>query len=340
MIGITAIASTDLKNMIYVAVDVLFMVTLFNYCKDGKMPLLLKILSLSLSVCVYINFIVLITDTSWMIVDDKNIFGYILGDNYNQVVSRIIPALLCSVLTSKYGFLWKVNSVATFLTGFIGVLFLGSMTATSGLVLFVLFCAVPSLSLKRIGVWGMFLFYVFFQIVVCFNGTGLQNNDLAVYIIVDVLGKDITFTHRTELWDAAIHVFTESPLFGNGYVDRDWYMSNMSSLAMGPHNLIFYIMISGGIVLLAAFLCMFAMAITRCVKSTEVSRRKLNLLFGQAVFLFMQTMEYYPFFFNFLLLNLVYYYEEFGMEKKVHLAVSSPVSNPINDDYGKTDTTE
>ncbi|MBQ6049161.1 MAG: O-antigen ligase family protein [Bacteroidaceae bacterium] len=337
MIGITAIASTDLKNMIYTAVDVLFMVILFNYCKEGKMPILLRTFSFSLSVCVYINFIVLISDTSWMIVDDKNLFGYILGDNYNQVVSRIIPAMLCSILTSKYGLLWKINCFATFVTGFLGVLFLGSMTATTGLILFVLFCAIPSISLKRLGVWGMFIFYVFFQIAVCFNGTSLQNNDLAVYIIVDVLGKDITFTHRTELWDAALRVFTESPLFGNGYVDRDWYLSNMSSLAMGPHNLIFYIMISGGIVLLGVFLCLFVMAITRCVKSTESSRRKMNLLFGLAVFLFMQTMEYYPFFFNFLLLSLAYYYAEFNIDKNTHFAISS-VSNLIKEDYGKADT--
>lgn len=66
---------------------------------------------------------------------------------------------------------------------------------------------------------------------------------MAVYIIEDVLGKDITFTNRTQLWDAAGKKFVESPILGYGFVDKEWYLANMESFAIGPHNFIYSILL-------------------------------------------------------------------------------------------------
>lgn len=310
MFAITIAMANDVKNMIYMGADIMFMIFLFNYCEKDKLSLLLKLITFSLSLCVYINIITLLIDTSWMVTSDKELTGYILGNNYNSMGSRIIVAFACCLLSVNYGKIWRLNLVATFICGVLAVFFVGSMTATANLLMVIIFSLVGSITLKRLGFFSLLLFYVFFQITVCFNGTGLQNNDLAVYIIVDLLGKDITFTLRTEKWDAALKLFTESPIIGFGNVDVDWFYAHLSNLAVGPHNLIFYIMVTGGIVLLGLFLFIIAYAIIRCLQESNATRTKYNLLFCLSVMLFMQTMEYYPLFFNFLLLSLIYYFPE------------------------------
>ena len=68
---------------------------------------------------------------------------------------------------------------------------------------------------------------ILFQILVCFNGKGIENNKFMVWFIEDVLGKDITFTNRTQLWDAALRVIVDSPIWGYGFPDKIWYLSKM-----------------------------------------------------------------------------------------------------------------
>ena len=75
----------------------------------------------------------------------------------------------------------------------------------------------------KVGIVSLLGFVFIFQVLVCFQGKGIEQNPLAVYFVEDILGKDITFTGRIYMWDAAAKVFAESPLYGYGSVDKDWY---------------------------------------------------------------------------------------------------------------------
>ena len=146
---------------------------------------------------------------------------------------------------------------------------------------------------------------IFFQVFVCFQGNVLAESPLAVFFIEDVLGKDITFTNRTYLWDAALRVFMKSPLFGYGFVDGDWYYSHLSSLAKGPHNYIWNVLINGGLILLSLFtyICLLVYA-----KLPTVSKRNILYLYLLISVLFlMMTMEVYPTEFLFILLSLAFF---------------------------------
>jgi O-antigen ligase len=268
------------------------------------------------------NFFHLMTHPHlWLIDENKSLTGYLLGNNYNQMGCRLLCAVAINILCFRLKKFWIINTIPLIIVSVATVAIVRSMTSLTLITLFLVFCFLPSKKLQRTGIISLLVFYVFFQIFVCFNGKGLENNELAVYFIEDVLKKDITFTNRTELWDAAAHAFMQSPIIGYGFVDSDWYFSHMSSAAMGPHNFIYSVLINGGIVLLLVFIVIFIQATK---KAFTINDRNTNvLLAATAVLLFMMTMEVYPLSFILLLLSLVYYRPWIDDKPQISLELST-----------------
>lgn len=79
--------------------------------------------------------------------------------------------------------------------------------------------------------------------------------ELFRFVIEDILGKSITFTGRTEIWDLAIYQIKQTPLFGRGfYQEYGWIFWH--SKFYYSHNLFLEIMLIGGVFSLAFFAVM------------------------------------------------------------------------------------
>ena len=116
----------------------------------------------------------------------------------------------------------------------------------------------------------------------------------------------MTFTNRTEMWDAAAKKFAESPIIGWGRVDADWYVTEMNSFAIGPHNFIYSVLIYGGLIGIALFAYCCIVAIKRIWN--HLDRTALLLMLGTVAFMFMMCFEVYKVFFVFYLFAMIYYY--------------------------------
>lgn len=307
IITISLVQTTDFKNALYTAFSIWFVLLVLRYYRE-RPKMLMYALSISLSFCVYVNFYDIATHPDkWLITSEKEITGYLLGNNYNQMGCRLIVALIANSICMKYGRLWIANHVLLAIASIASLAMVGSMTSLSMVSVYVVYCAIPSSRLRNIGLYGLFTVFVLFQVFAVFSGKGLENSETARYIVEDVLHKDITFTQRTFMWDSALHSISKSPLWGWGYVDGDWYMSHMSSFAFGPHNFILSILINGGIILLAIYLAI-------CVTSyrpIHAYRREYvaqTVLFGTVTLWVMSLMEMYPLIIMFLPLMLMYYY--------------------------------
>ena len=277
---------------------------IFNYWE--KPETVVKTFAVVLSFCVYANLLIMTIFPDWMFAAKDTFDSYLLGGNYNQIGGRLIFALVLSLLCTKFHKLWTVNFILMAVVSVVTLAMVGSMTSLSCILLFLVFCMIPSEKLQKACCIGFFLFYLLFQTVVVFSGEGLHNNEFAVYIIEDVLGKDITFTHRTRMWDAAVRKISESPLFGYGFVDTDWFLSEMDSFAIGPHNFILSVLLNGGFILISLFLLMFFIVIKRI--HVRYDKMGNMLLLGLCIMFFMMTMEVFPFFFVFGLFYVIYYY--------------------------------
>ena len=299
------IGYTDIKNSFYDGCAVIFTAMICEYYSD-RFKILVIAFAIGFSLCVYLNlFHMALHPDLWIISDMKSNQGYLLGNNYNSMGCRLLCAVCTSILCLKYSKWWWLNVIPVTLVSLATLFIVSSMTSITGIILFLLFCFIPSNKMIKVGILALLTSVILFQIFVCFQGKGIEQNALAVYFIEDVLGKDITFTQRTFLWDAASKVFVESPIYGYGLVDADWYYSNMSTHAKGPHNFIWSILIYGGILLLTVFKYISYLCFSRLFGFV---RRNTLLIYASASVLFlMMTMEAYKPIFILTLMSLAYY---------------------------------
>lgn len=288
----TLAAGTDIRNWTHVIMRTCIPLFMFNYYKNNTIPLIFG-LTCGFSIAVVLQLYQLITQPEiWLIQDTREISSYLLGGNYNQmggylIVTIILNILCCSI--SRY--YWVLAIPMIFLCTIIPIL-VGSMTASTSLVVLCLLCVIPWKRVQRFSIGALLLFVILFQILVCFQGNGIQNSETAVWFIEDILHKDITFTYRTHMWDSALKVILESPIWGHGFPDSEWYLSHMSAFAIGPHNCWLGILIYGGILGLVLYLYLLSHALFTVY---PIGDRYSHALMASIVMIsLMMLMEIYP----------------------------------------------
>ena len=244
-----------------------------------------------------------------MIPGKRELSSYLLGGNYNQMGMRLLLALIFDILCIKISRWFYFLLLPCILLSIAIPLMVGSMTATTCIILFLILCAIPNHRMRLLGISGILVAVSLFQVFVCFNGKGIEDNELMVWFIEDVLGKDITFTYRTYMWDSALQVISQSPIIGHGFPSKEWYLVNMSSLAIGPHNIILAILIYGGVVgfILYMFFLFRSFLILQAIRDYWAD----VILLGIAVSCVMMLMEVYPVNLIFMLFAIAEYYPIF-----------------------------
>ena len=219
----TIINGNEVKMCFYDGISLVFIAMACDYYKN-RFHMLIAAFAIAFSVCTYLNFLHLLAHPElWFIDDLKTNHGYLLGGNYNGMGCRLLCAVCISMACLKFSKWWLLNVIPVTLVSIATLVIVGSMTSLTGILLFLAFCFIPSRKLMKVGILSLLGFVFVFQVLVCFQGKGIEQNSLAVYFVEDVLGKDITFTGRTYMWDAAAKVFVNSPLYGYGHVGSDWY---------------------------------------------------------------------------------------------------------------------
>lgn len=315
LLSATIINAQEIKGAIYTVVEIACVFLLLKYYKK-RMSVVVIGSTIGMSICVYANFLHMLAHPElWSFENEKFATGYLLGNNYNQLGCRMITAIICSILCLKYSKWWMLNVVPVVLCCILPLAIIRSMTSLSCISLFLLFCLIPWIRVQKIIFTAVVTVIILFQTFVVFSGKGLENNELAVYLVVDVLGKDITFTHRTLMWDQALKVIANSPVIGYGMVDSDWFIKNMESYATGPHNMILATLINGGIILFVLYIALCVISLRKLLESKD--RMAITLAFGIASLMIMMLMEMIPYYFIMLLLGLGYYYNQISSKARI-----------------------
>lgn len=299
--------NSDLKESIYMSIEIWLFQLLFFYYRE-RIHVVVIAAAVFLSFCVYANFLHLLMHPAlWIVEEEKTALGYLLGNNYNGMGFRMILAVTFSFLCMKYSWKWIFNAILVLVLSIVPLVLTGSKTSLGGIVLFVLIICIPNLRLQKYMLNGLLTLVVLFQIFVVFSGKGLENNEFAVYMIEDVMEKDITFTGRTYLWDMSLDKIAESPIWGFGYLNYDWYVKNIhTSIGTGPCNMILAVILHGGIILLSLFVSIFVISIRKVMAYTE--RYALIIQAGLTTIMLMHLMENLSYVFCFYLMTLAYYY--------------------------------
>lgn len=304
---------SSIKEGLYVSFEVWAFLMLCFYYRE-RIHIVIQASSAILSFCVYVNFIHLMLHQELWIQDLINDHGgFLLGNNYNGMGFRFIVAIVFSVLCIRYSKKWIVNTVLVILLSITPLVITGSMTSLVCIIFFIIVCCIPSVRLQRTIVITAFLFGILFQVFVVFSGKGLEDNELAVYFVEELLGKDITFTMRTYLWDMSMQKILESPIVGYGFLDNEWYQNNIyTSAGTGPCNMMLSILLNGGIILFSLFLIIVIISVMRIQAYHDYFSQVIQM--GVATILIMHLMEMQSYVFVFILLALSFYYPEICKE--------------------------
>lgn len=314
VVGLSSMAhGTDTKMwLLYMTTTVCLLRFTFNFYQHNLTPLIIG-LTFGFSLGVFLQIGQLILDPSlWIVKDEKEIGGYILGDNYNQIGVRLILALVLNFLCVKIHKLFYFLLIPCTIACIAIPLIVGSMTAVTGVIIFLLICLIPASPIRRLATGSLFVAVALFQILVCFNGTGIEHSETAVWFVEDVLGKDITFTYRTHMWDSALRVIAESPLIGYGFPDKDWYLAHMTSFAIGPHNILLGTLIYGGIIAFVIYLYLLVRSTINAAGARDFHGDCLTAAI--AVSCLMMLMEAYPIPLVFSLYIIAEYYPQLNTQ--------------------------
>lgn len=156
-----------------------------------------------------------------------------------------------------------------------------------------LFIPFANVIIRNLSLSFLCIIYVaFYIIVVFFNSAGIFDDTVIESVIVDVLGKDMTFTGRTYIWMVVIWGIMESPFIGHGIRETgdlfDVYIPRVNQIpfqgTFSAHNQFLQILYEGGmmaIIIVVLSVVMLNNLLKQC------NNKKINVLFKSVFIAFL-----------------------------------------------------
>lgn len=302
-------ASTNLVPLIGRSMEIAILLMIVKIHKDD-LAFVLVTGTVVFSVCVYCNLFALVQNPFGLMSTDGETY-YLLGTNYNQIGPKVILAFLFSVLLSSQYRLAIINTLAVVITGMITLIIVNSMTSavSMGLLLFISLFSFNK-KMNRVMFWSLLAFVVLFQVFIVFLGNALNSDESNAFL--ELIGKEATFTGRTDLWAYSAGYFWDSPLWGHGYIDPSDYLDSgyFYGISKNSHNYIYNILHKGGLVLLLVIFMMIKSSYMQ-VKPRLGERPAYIIIMTGVIFLIMCLFEVYDAIYTYLLLIFMYYYNKF-----------------------------
>lgn len=247
----TVIGSHNLYLFLGANYASLGMCLLFAICLEKDPAVLIESFSV-LEIFVYINLITVLVYPEGMYNNGMYDYNWFLGYKNSQI-RTILPILSMSLINSykKFGYI-SFKTWTLICAVIITMLRIHSATAVVGIFVFLFILLMFHQTGKKLPKFvslknGVLATVILFLLIIV-----LKLQDIFQYLIVNILGKDLTFTSRSSYWDYTLLLIRQQPIWGYGYFSGDDYAKLFSNRYMThPHNYIMYILMSGGLVLLA-----------------------------------------------------------------------------------------
>lgn len=188
------------------------------------------------------------------------------GDNTGYsyyIVASTLAMIYCSNIAGRV----TLTSVLVWISGFIFAfgreIGSGMICQTIWAILFVIY----SFRKFRQFIKARYIFYI---TAAGFLGIVIFRNLIFESIAVAV-GKDITLTGRTWLWDKVIKAVMEKPAFGYGLVEGEIFKRVISTGVTGAHNQVLMLMFWGGLIAVFIFALLLGGAIKDAGKARKTS---------------------------------------------------------------------
>lgn len=255
-----------------------------------------------LSILILINFYYVLFSPP-ISIDQETSLHVFLGQK-NSVRNYVLPAMCIAFSLSSLNVFWaKAVGIGISIIGIISQIIFYSATGVVVSVLLLICCvfpAVPRLINKMVGLVFPAALYI---IVV------LARIPIFSDFINSVLHKDMKFTGRSQIWDAAIRGIEESPMFGKGSGDTGLAKA-VSEAANSSHNALLDIAYKGGGAALLCFVLLYILSYARLFRA-PTSNARSTIIATLLLFIISGIFENLSYIGFFLVLQLAYHAEVF-----------------------------
>ena len=241
-------------------------------------------------IVIYINFLTLLIYPNGMYTTETTTFNWFLGYDNTHIVyylPAVLVALIYSEVTSK-----KLRVRLLICVVLISSILRWSATTIVGLLIFLMLTLIPifrkNTKIFNFKNYMIVIFTIFVTIVI------LRLQNYLSFIIVDILGKDLTFANRTPLWDTTMEYIKDNIFLGYGWQSDDirHAMYNSSSV-ISAHNQILEYLYLGGIplIFIYVYICFYINKITvknkkeNIIKYTTTAFFALQILYISEVYI-------------------------------------------------------
>lgn len=309
-------AGADVASIFTAAVSSMLILLLIRYeVSVGNGRVLLKGMSYLSVGCILAHILSVIGNvagiTSTAGISGTNV--YLFGmDNYSAF---FIYPMLCIVLfyhSLHYGRL-KAHSWCLMLAVAGIYMLTSSMTAAGAGLLLIGLCLVHSSWHKLPKVRGVrWVIVVFMVLLVLICGFQVQN---LLSSLLDSMSKGVTLNSRTYIWDCALKLIRERPVFGHGSFTQEQIDSYILYGTTHAHNLLLELLMRTGVVG-TVFYLMFLCGFTPVGRSRLVgSPHKDILLAGLLCQMILTFMDFYPTILVFyMFMGLMYVSDDLDMQ--------------------------
>ncbi|MCL1863985.1 MAG: hypothetical protein FWF78_10510 [Defluviitaleaceae bacterium] len=260
------------------AATVMGICLLINLLASTNLRGLLRVLYCYLGLLFTINFISIIilsggVDRGW----DGAV--YFLGNRNPMSVILIFTALI----TCVYSHVKKNRLSAWAYTVCVAVVIsVIQVWSAMGVVMGVLFIFIVLIGRNKVfkkvlnvNVFLLVNVFLFFIITI------FRAQEHFAFLIEQVLNRSLTMTTRTYLWDITLERIRYAPWLGYGLSDDSWIL--MDGGLFHAHNIIFELIMRGGLITLISYLCI----VLCCRKTLSIHKNhNISLFFGAAIFVF------------------------------------------------------
>lgn len=276
----------------------------------NRMATLFKCLMLHFELNIYTNLITVVLFKQGLYSRINDAYGvtteWFLGARNNFII-WLFPGLIIAWLYREY---FKKNTRCYLLTIVIVLteIMQGSATALVGITLFIICILLPFAKKLFTPINSMIFASIAFLIIIVW-----RSFDFLEPIIVDVLGKTMTFSSRLGIWDNAILAISNRPITGYGILSTSNTISILGNMgtfiwegATHTHAHILQILFQGGLIGFFIFLWIYYLDLKICAKLWK-NRCAQICTFGIFAYTIMGITEVFEYSLMYLILILPFY---------------------------------
>ncbi len=249
----TSINNGDFNNFFQITVKAITFCMVIDYGLKNDTKIFLSVLNFYLILLFFTNFITMILYPNGMYVDNSNYSDNWFYGYRNIHILFIFPTIVVNFLYAyvKDGKVGKRN-VIFFILCIISLVYADSGTSIIGVFFIALFLIIKKYakSIKGIAPYVFMIasFVIWFLIVI------LRIQNIFSFIIVDVLGRSLTFTGRIYIWDDVINMISQRKILGYGVEFKNFRLLKTSIPSYHAHDQLLEVMYQSGFMGLFCFL--------------------------------------------------------------------------------------